>query len=328
MFPAQALASELKDAGHEVMMVTDERGASLVADDIDVKHVPSTAFFGRSVGDKFRSVKAFFKGKRECMKLIEEHKPNAVVGAGGYASYPVIRAAKQRKVPIFLLEQNSVPGRVTRLSAGAAREIYLGIPTVKGVTLKGKAVLTGNVLRKSVILKPGKEGKRILVLGGSGGAKKLNYLGYELAGNHPREKFTILTGKRDYAELKAKPVLRNLDLIEFTTHPEELYAKTRVAISRAGAITLSELLVNGIPSILVPFPFAIDDHQRYNALWAHEEGAALMVEEKELERVKPLLNELIKDRNQRQKMSENARKLVSADAARVIRERIEKCLAA
>ncbi|MBD3286180.1 hypothetical protein GF359_06605 [candidate division WOR-3 bacterium] len=328
MFPALALADEFSDAGDDVMMVTDSRGIGFVPSGLEARIVPSTAFFGRSVGDKFRSIAGYFKGKKESLELIDTFSPQAVIGAGGYASFPVIRAAKKKRIPIFLLEQNSVPGRVTRLCASSAREIYLGIPVVEGVSLKARTVFTGNVLRRSVILVSRKEGKKILVLGGSGGARRLNYLGYELAQKFPREKFIILTGRRDYPELKARPPLANLELVEFTSHPEELYTQTRVAISRAGAITLSELLVNGIPSILVPFPHAVDDHQLHNALWAHKANAAVMVPEQEIKRAEPLLKELIKDKALRKKMGEQAHGLVPQDAARVIRERIEKCLAA
>jgi UDP-N-acetylglucosamine--N-acetylmuramyl-(pentapeptide) pyrophosphoryl-undecaprenol N-acetylglucosamine transferase len=188
--------------------------------------------------------------------------------------------------------------------------------------------VTGNILRKSIVVKGRREAGKILVLGGSGGARRLNELGYELARKLPGERFVILTGKRDYREMEASPRLSNLRLVEFTSHPEELYATAKIAISRAGAVTLSELLANGIPSILVPFPFAVDDHQTHNARWVEEAGATVLVGENEIERVEVVLKELIEDKERRKKMSDAGRKLVPTDAAARIAERIERCLAA
>lgn len=331
IFPALALARELEKRGHKVLMLTDERGARFVKEEIAVAEIPATPFFGRSLGDKLRAGKAYIKGRRKSVELIDEFKPNVVIGAGGYASFPVIRAAQAKGLPYFLLEQNSVPGRVTRMTARGAKEVYCGIPPARNTlsrSLERKVIVTGNILRKSVVIKDRKEGEEILVLGGSGGARRLNELGYELAERMPRERFIILTGKRDYEEMSAKPTLDNLELVEFTDHPEELYARAKTAISRAGAIALSELLANGIPSILVPFPYAVDDHQSNNARWAAQAEAAVLIPEKEIERVEIVLKELLQDKTRRELMSVAGKELVPTDAAARIAERIEGCLAA
>lgn len=326
MFPTLALVRELMRRGHETMIITDERGLSFVDKALKVAEIPSTAFFGRSLGDKLRAVGNYFAGKRMCLDFIEEFQPSAVVGTGGYASFPLLQAAVAKKVPIFLVEQNSVPGRVTRILASRAREIYCGIPLTS--RLKGKVVVTGNPLRKSVILDEPEKGKEILVLGGSGGARILNEFGYELAKRIRRERFVILTGKRDFADMKAKPQLENLELVEFTEHPEELYKRAKLALSRAGAIALSELLVNGIPSVLVPFPYAVDDHQTANARWAETAGAAIMIPQKDLARVEEVLHALLGDEKHRNRMAQAGRQLVPQDAAQRIAERMERCLAA
>lgn len=326
MFPALALARELMNRGHDVLFITDERGSRFVQDKVKAEVIPAAAFFGRSINDKLKAVGGYLKGRRRSMELIDEFKPNAVIGAGGYASFPAIRAAKAKRVTYFLLEQNSVPGRVTKMTAGGAKEIYLGIPLLRQI--KGSTVFTGNVLRRSVILRERKEGEEILVLGGSGGARRLNQFGYELACKMPEERFIILTGRRDYQEMCARPRLSNIELFEFTEHPEELYARAKLAVSRAGAIALSELLANGIPSILVPFPYAVDDHQTSNARWAAQAGAAVLIPEKEIERVETALRKLLQDKTRRELMSVAGRNLVPCDAAAQIAERIEECLAA
>lgn len=326
MFPASALARELMNRGHEVLFITDERGSRFVQGKVKAEVIPATAFFGRSIVDKLKAVGGYLKGRRKSMELIDEFKPDAVIGAGGYASFPPIRAAKAKEIPYFLLEQNAVPGRVTRMTAGRAKEVYCGIPPT--TRIRGEVVVTGNVLRRSVILPDRKEGEEILIQGGSQGSRRLNEFGYELARRMPRERFIILTGKRDYPEMRTKPLLANLELVDFTEHPEELYARAKVAVSRAGAIAISELLANGIPSILVPFPYAVDDHQTSNARWAAQAGAAVLIPEKEIERVEIALRELLQDKTRREQMSHAGKELVPTDAASRIAERIERCLAA
>ncbi len=325
MYPALALGREFTNRGYKVITVTDSRGAKLIANQgVEYITVPSTAFFGKSIADKFKAIIAYAKGKKDCKKLIDKFNPTAIIGAGGYASLPLLQAGKAKKIPYFLLEQNSVPGRVTRLTAKGAKMIFTGIPLVKKI--KGKVIFTGNVLRKSIIVTR-KYPKEILVLGGSGGAKTLNRLAYKLASKMTTERFIVLTGKRDFKEMSALPKLENLELIEYTQHPERLYRRAKLAISRSGAIALSELMANGIPSIVIPFPYAIDNHQYHNARWAANKGAVILVNEDELENLNKKLSTLIKDRAKMQQMSKAAKNLVSENAAEEIVERIEKCLA-
>lgn len=328
MFPALALGTELMARGHELVMLTDERGARIIegaSGNLKVVQIPAAAFYGTSLGKKIKAVGAYFRGKARAKNEIAGFGPHAVIGAGGYASFPLIRAAQARHVPYFLVEQNSVPGRVTRMTAKRAEMVFTGIPLV--TEIKGKTVFTGNVLRKSVVIESRTEGSKVLVLGGSAGARRLNYLGYELAKKMPDQRFVLLSGDRDYDEIAAKSKLANLELVAFTQHPEELYRQAKVAVSRAGAISISELMVNGIPSILIPFPFAIDDHQTHNARWARDAGAAVFLPQTEISSVHKVLKELLDDPHTRTRMSEAGHKLIPRNASTRIAERIEECLA-
>jgi len=306
-----------------VLFVTDERGAALLEEKATL--IPAAGFFGRSLRGKLKAAGAYLKGRRRSARLLADFRPDVVIGVGGYASLPVLMAARAKKIPCFLLEQNSVPGRVTRFAARAAREVYCGIPPVKRIP--ARVVVTGNPLRRSVILKGRRKAKEILIQGGSQGARVLNELGYALARRMPQERFIILTGRRDFPRMKAKPVLKNAELVEFTEHPQELYARARLAVSRAGAIALSELLANGIPSILVPFPYAVDDHQTYNARWAQDAGAGVLVDEGRIEDVGGILEELLDDSARLARMSRAAKTIAQTNAAERIAERIERCLA-
>jgi UDP-N-acetylglucosamine--N-acetylmuramyl-(pentapeptide) pyrophosphoryl-undecaprenol N-acetylglucosamine transferase len=124
MFPALALARELMEKGHEAMLVTDERGKHLIGDEVRVEVIPAAGFFGRSLREKLGAAVAYIRGKRRSIEMIERFNPDVVIGAGGYTSFPAIQAAKTKNIPYFLIEQNSVPGRVTRIAAKGAKEIY------------------------------------------------------------------------------------------------------------------------------------------------------------------------------------------------------------
>lgn len=328
IFPALALAHELLEKGWTLLFATDQRGAAFVAGNhgMEIEVIPAAAFFGRSLVKKIGAGFEYLRGRGKAAEIIKRFGPDAVVGVGGYTSFPLIRAAASRRIPYFLLEQNSVPGRVTRLAARGAKEVFSGIPLTE--SLKGKISFTGNPLRKSVIVDGNSKGDAILILGGSQGAKSLNNLGYHLASVMTGEKFVIVTGRRDYQEMASMTPLPNLELVEFTDHPEDLYRIAKVAISRSGAMVLSELLANGIPTIFVPFPYAVDDHQKHNALWASSNGAALTIEEKDIDGIEPALRTLLGDQSRLEKMSEASRLLVPREAASVIAERIERCLAA
>lgn len=329
MFPALALGQKLTEMGSDIMLITDDRGARFITSGVNYETVPSIAFFGKSIVKKVLSLGAYFKGVRISKKVIDSFNADAVVGFGGYTSFPAIQAARAKKIPYFLIEQNSVPGRVTRLTQKRARLVFFGIPPAPHMDkCKNKVVITGNILRKTVVLDKRSEGESILVQGGSQGARSLNNLAFELAAKFPGERFILISGKRDFEEMTARVRPSNLEIIDFAEQPEKLYARAKIAISRSGAMALSELMVNGIPSIFVPFPYSIDKDQLYNASWARDNDAAYIAEEGEIDCVEYLLKDLIERRDLRKKMSVNARRLVPTNAADIIAERIEQCLAA
>jgi len=236
------------------------------------------------------------KGVREAMHILKEENPDAVIGAGGYVSAPIVFAAMIKKVPFFLYEQNVVPGRTNRLFSKKSRKILLGFPDIYGLLDKKKAVFTGNPIRMEITNTARLEGLKflnlddkptLLVFGGSGGARKINHIFSSII-NKLLQKIDIqiifITGKRDYPTIKREitTTSKNLRIIPYLERMEYAIAVSDLAVARAGAMTLTELTKKGVPAIIVPFPYARDDHQKKNALFLKNKGCIDLVEESSL----------------------------------------------
>ncbi len=232
--------------------------------------------------------------------LLGRFVPDIVVGTGGYVSWPVLRMARTRKIPTVLQEQNSYPGIATRQSARHARKIYLGFERAADyLDTPAELLVTGNPVRSSVLggnrgealklfgLDPNK--RTILVLGGSQGARAINQAVLQSLKNKSlTDKYQLLwqTGKRDYKDVtvNAGDKASCCSLFPFADKMNLVYAAADVAVARAGALTLAELTATGIPSILVPYPHAAEDHQRKNALEFAQRGLAAVIDQNDLDR--------------------------------------------
>ena len=232
--------------------------------------------------------------------LLDRFAPDIVVGTGGYVSWPVLRMAHARKIPTVLQEQNSYPGIATRQSARHARKIYLGFERAADyLDTPAELLVTGNPVRSSVLggnrgeamkafgLDPNK--RTILVLGGSQGARAINQAVLQSLKNKSlTDKYQLLwqTGKRDYKDVTvdAGDKASCCSLFPFADKMNLVYAAADVAVARAGALTLAELTATGIPSILVPYPHAAEDHQRKNALEFAQRGLAVVIDPDDLDR--------------------------------------------
>ncbi len=252
----------------------------------------------------------------QSMLLLRKLSPDVVVGTGGYVSWPVLKVAAFRKIVSVLQEQNSFPGITTRRLAQRAERIYLGFERAREhLRTKGKIIVTGNPVRASVMngsraeavkafgLDP--EKKTILVLGGSQGARTVNNAvlnSLEKAQLPAEYQLLWQTGKRDYKEVAARQgraltaragrKVTDCALFPFADRMDLVYAAADLAIARAGALTLAELVSCGLPSILIPYPYAAGDHQRKNAADLVARKMAVVIDEKDLDAV-DLLDEAV-----------------------------------
>jgi len=297
MIPAHALAAELKGRGYGVLLITDERGARFpgLFEGMPVHILPA----GRLGGGPLGWLKAFgsvVKGRGEAKRLYRDHRPDAVIGFGGYPAFPSLLAASAMNIPTVLHEQNAVLGRVNRLLAGEAVAIGTAYDTVDRLRAKyaDKAVLVGNPVRAEIA----KLGElpfppfddvaplKILVTGGSQGASILSKVvpaGLGMLAPQLRRRLQVVQQCRpeDIERVRAQYAELGIpaELMTYIEDMAEKIADAHLIIGRAGASTVAELTAAGRPAILIPFAAATDDHQTANAREMVKAGGARAIQE-------------------------------------------------
>lgn len=337
VFPALALAKELVKRGAELVWVGRRSGLEsecAARNGFAFESLPAAGYAGKRLGRKLVWPLIALAGIVASFRLLSRHKPDALVACGGYVSFAPLAACLLSGRPYFLLEQNRVPGRVTRMFSGRAIRCFYAFPPVgrgreekEGTKeMEGgerNRQVCGNPLREEMLsAKREDDGRTVLVLGGSGGARALTLAGLDAAAALANLHFIILTGRRDYESAKALVRSSNVELVEFTDRPDELYRRATIAVSRAGGMVLSELTAFGIPAVLVPFPYAADRHQEANAQYLESVGAAIMLDQGRLSGLTTLVNSLMDDEGRRRRMQEAALAAARPDAGQVIADRI------
>jgi UDP-N-acetylglucosamine--N-acetylmuramyl-(pentapeptide) pyrophosphoryl-undecaprenol N-acetylglucosamine transferase len=285
---------------------------------------------GRGLAAKVKALAECAAGVWAARKIIRANQPDLVIGAGGYVTVPVGIAAKLCGVPLLLHEQNSRPGLSNKVLAKMAKLVMLAFDEAAPAFTGVKTVVTGNPVRPEIEALANlprdfsAEKARILVTGGSQGAKALNDVASKaLSILHEKGKtFTVThqTGEGDCGAITSFYAERGVEntTAAFFQDMAALYANTDLVIGRAGAATIAELAAAGLPSILVPLPTAADDHQTVNAKSLSERGAAKLLPQKDLspEKLAETLAELLGDREQVKIMSSAARQAarLGADA--------------
>jgi len=267
----------------------------------------------------------------QALAILRQFKPDKVLSTGGYASLPVVVAAWLLRLPVYLHEQNVLPGAVNRLVRRFARDCFLTFP---GSAKYLQGTVVGNPVRREIIAADRAAARRkfglqnakvVLVLGGSQGARHINQVVIDSLKDIPSG-VTILhvIGDRDYAwameRLKGRE-REHYQTFSYVHDMAEMLAAADLAVSRAGATAIAEFLVRGIPMVLVPFPYAAEDHQRLNAEAIVAAGAGIMIADRAFNRDSflDLLNESLASYD---KMKGSVRRLASNDAAERIVEKI------
>jgi UDP-N-acetylglucosamine--N-acetylmuramyl-(pentapeptide) pyrophosphoryl-undecaprenol N-acetylglucosamine transferase len=274
----------------------------------------------------------------QARSILQRVQPSAVLGAGGFASGPGGIAARLARVPLLIHEQNAVAGMTNRWLARIATQVFEAFPGSFGPQVKAQCI--GNPVRAEIAALPtpeqrfvGRSGPiRVLVLGGSQGAQRLNALLPQALARiaadarpqvrHQAGERGLAAAQKAYAD-SGVPV----DLVAFIDDMAQAYAWCDLVICRAGALTITELQAAGLGAVLVPFPAAVDDHQTKNAQVMVGVGAARLVQERDLsaDSLSMLINELIRDRGRLLNMARAARRQAITNAA----ERLaDSCVAA
>jgi UDP-N-acetylglucosamine--N-acetylmuramyl-(pentapeptide) pyrophosphoryl-undecaprenol N-acetylglucosamine transferase len=220
-------------------------------------------------------------------KILGELRPDVLIGVGGYASAPAVVAARLRGVPTVLLEQNAHPGLTNRVLARFADRVCVAFPESAAYFPPAKTIETGNPVRPpDEKPRTAHGGFSILVFGGSAGAHRLNEVGVEAIARLEREGLRVLhqTGEADLESVRRRYREHGIDadVRPFIDDMAAAYAAADLVVCRAGATTLAELTALGRPAVLVPYPYAADDHQRKNAESLVRRGAAAMILDREL----------------------------------------------
>ena len=335
IFPGLAIADELKRQvqNTRVLFVGTRRGmeSDLVPKrGYSVAYIPAAGFKGKNIVARLRAMVKLPLGFIQALRILHSYEPDIVLGTGGYVAGAVCLMAKLLRIPVALQEQNAIPGLTNRVLGKFANRIFISFPDSEKYFTSKNVVLTGNPVRASIrAVKPRQVGQNnkltIAVVGGSQGARTinnavvgaLNILKGILGGLY----FIHQTGKLDEQTVKeAYTKFAGVgEAAAFFDDMAAIYTRADLVISRAGAGIL-EIAVCGLPSILVPYPFAADDHQRANGELFVEQGAAILVNNADFtsERCAELIQSFYQDRQRLADMGEAARKIGRPDAAQDI----------
>ena len=300
LFPGVAVAQELKSRGHEVRLLISEKKVDAAAskkygDDLQFDSVAAIAKPKTLSLKMIPFLLKFWKTKSYCSGLLKKAQADAVIGMGGFTSMPPVMAGKKLGLKCFVHDSNALPGKANRLTARYCDKIFLGMEAAKQYFSDRPVVHTGTPVREEIETLPSRqeaaqklgvdaEKKTVLVMGGSQGAKKLNSIVVEASKAMPDVQFIHLTGSFDYQRVKEElGDCQNHHLIEFCNDMPAVYAVSDLAVCRSGASSMTELSYIGLPSILVPYPFAADDHQTFNAEEFVKHGAGILYQEADLD---------------------------------------------
>ena len=343
IFPAVAIANAIKKLrpGTEILFV----GAK---GKMEMEKVPQAGYkieglditgFNRSsliknIGLPFKLIKSFFQVRT----IFKRFKPVAVIGVGGYSSFPVLRFAQSQGIKTFIHESNSFAGKSNMMLGKKATKIFVAIDGMEQFFPKEKIIISGNPVRTSITnnqisreeaikffgLDTNK--KTVLSIGGSLGAKSINQALDKNIEEFEKNNLQLIwqTGKPYAAKGKERGAGRNnIWVNDFITQMEYAYAAADVVISRSGAMSVGELCVMKKPALFVPYPYAAEDHQTVNAKKLVDKNAAMMIKDSEAaEKLVPTIIALAKDEAKQNELKTNITPLAITNADEVVAKEI------
>jgi len=387
LFPGIAVAEELEKRGHKVLLLISEKKvdaqASKKYEMLKFKTVPAIAKPSTFSLKMIPFLNRLSKSIKQCKKILKEHECDVVLGMGGFTSLPPIYAGKKLGLATYVHDSNALPGKANRLTARWCSKVLLGLEAASSYFPTRKVIVTGTPVRKELTIPLRQDrarvkfdlpsdGKAVLVMGGSQGAKHLNSLVVEAAQklhnlqttstSKPQEKpttgktaavqaarsmtaatamaplsgiskqhavaqsnlpeaytlFLHITGANDFERItQLTKDIKGYKVISFCDDMASAYAACDMAICRAGASSMTELAYVGMPSILVPYPYAADDHQTFNATVFEKAGAAILKQESNLDSQALVddLRRIFEDDELKKTMVQHAKSLAVKNAA-------------
>lgn len=340
LFPGIAVAEELQKSGHTVKLLISEKGVDAQATkkygDFDFETVTAIAMPPKTSPKMIPFLFNLWKSINQSRAILKKDNIDIVLGMGGFTSLPPVLAGKKLGLATYVHDSNALPGKANRLNARWCKKVLIGLEAAAKYFPESEVVVTGTPIRTELAELPSQESARakynldmeartVLVMGGSQGAKHLNTLVVEAAKAMPDVQFLHITGASDYERVNDLAKDREgYHVLAFCDDMASAYAACDISVCRSGASSLTELSCAGMPSILVPYPHAADDHQTVNAEVFEKAGAAILRQEKDLD-AGELMTELfriIEDHDVWQKMSTQADALAVRNSATLICEEI------
>lgn len=347
VFPAIAIADALKEANPEIEIHFVGAKGKMEMEKVPAAGYSITGLWISGFQRKLSWSNLLFPIKLlsslwKSRKLLEKFKPDVVVGVGGYASGPLLKIASSRNIPTLLQEQNSYPGLTNRLLAKHASRIAVAYPNMEKFFPKEKIAFTGNPTRKTATDITGKKESAlktfklksdapiVLAIGGSLGARTINESIKNALELFNQKNFQVIwqTGKfyiNDTKDFMSKNNFKNVYYNDFIKTMDLAYAAADIIISRAGAISVSELCIVAKPSILIPSPNVADDHQTKNAKSLVENNACVLLKDNEaINNLGETVIRLWADKEKCNELSQNIHKMAAPEAAQKIVDEIKK----
>lgn len=345
LFPGLAVAEELKSRGHELLLIVSEKAIDSLAlkghPDFRYEKLPSVGMPSPLSPAFLRFLRRTWESLGHCRALYRRYRPSVVLGMGGFTSTAPLLAGRMQKLPTLIHESNAIPGRANALAARFVTRVLLGFADCQDRFPGRDCAVTGTPVRKDLgqripraealaRLRLAEDAPTLLVMGGSQGASGINRALFKAASllKASRVQIIHLTGDRDDRLAAANYQREGIPhyVAPFHHSMEELYSAADLVVSRAGAASLSELSHFGLPSILIPYPFAADDHQTANARIFAEAGAAEIQVESEIvpETFAAQAGNLLNDLNRREAMSRAASAILPDDAAANVANEVER----
>jgi len=341
LFPGIAIAEEFlrRDDQTRIIFIGTKKG-------IESKLLGQFGYELREIdieGVKGRGIKALVKGAYQIPKstwqsrsILKQFSPHIVVGVGGYASGPAVLAAHFMRIPTAIAEQNAIPGITNRILGNFADKIFVTYAQTRTYFPQEKVILSGNPVRAAFVAERSKEKEKkyyrqLLIFGGSQGAEAINKsvidMLPQLQGMKNKVHVLHQTGSRQLEEVKKAYEQSGIQakVTPFIVDMAGAYADADLIICRAGATSLAEITAAGRAAILIPYPWAANDHQFKNAQALATEGAALMIPERELSSGKlfSAIDNLLRDEQTLRQMEENSLRMSKIDAAATI---VDNCI--
>jgi UDP-N-acetylglucosamine--N-acetylmuramyl-(pentapeptide) pyrophosphoryl-undecaprenol N-acetylglucosamine transferase len=340
LYPGIAVAEVLQDRGHRVtLLISEKKIDSLAASNhgsLTFERMPFLAMPKPWSPKMPGFLLGVWRGLQSCKALIRKNETKVVLGMGGFTSFAPVLAGRQCKIKTLIHDSNAIPGKANKLTARFADLVLLGFKECSAYFPKNETRVTGTPVRSALVssARDGKEDpyaffqldpsrKTLLIIGGSQGARGVNSAVTQSLDMLEALGLQILhiTGPGDYQQIsdayQGKEIRLRSHIAAFCHRMELAYQIADLALARSGASTLAELGYFGVPSILVPYPFAADDHQTKNAAIFHDSGAGLLIKESELstEKLTGTVRSLLTDDARRLAMKAAALKMAHQHAA-------------